>query len=294
MLWRKKRRPEGPSPADAAVSSLLPHTSQEQNRIYFQHHMMRTILGGNIMAPLTYRPQSILDVGCGTGQWALEVAYEIPEASVLGIDLELPTVDRANPQFPRNCYFAQQNILEPFPYPPQSFDYIHLRFMSSSIPFTRWPQELGRLITLLRPGGWLEWVESGPVVGAGPAFTYLCEAWAELGRRRGYLARPGAHLLEALRMTPLVNAAYYPVDVPIGVYGERIGKMTAQDGLSIFNALRPGIIGLNIMSAEEFRWCLEQAQFEVQDPGAPYRAVWTIAIACGQRDALQRTLPSAW
>lgn len=293
MHWRKKRNTEEDSLKVAALSAPLPHTDQEQNRLYFQHHMMRIILGGNIMAPLAYRPQRILDVGCHMGQWVLEVATEIPEAFVLGIDLEVPQLDPEHPQFPSNCLFAQQNILEPLPYRPQSFDYIHLRFVSNSIPAAQWQSVLTKLIALLRPGGWLEWVESGPVIAAGPASARLCEAWEEFGRQRGYIARPGVEILNSLRLTPLVNVAYYPVEVPIGAYGDRIGKMTAQDGLSIFNTLRPGIVGLKIMTAEEYQWCMEQAQFEVQDPRSPYRAVWGIAIACGQRGEEQRILPPA-
>jgi SAM-dependent methyltransferase len=288
MPWftGRRRSTEVPEEISSPVSSLLPHSDQEQQRLFFQHYMMRTILGGNIAAPLSYVPSTVVDIGCGTGQWALEVAYEMPAAKVVGIDLTLPRVDRSHPHYPRNCLFERLNALEPLPFAPQSIDYLHLRFMSSSIPLATWPQVIPRLVSYVKIGGWVEWVESGPIYAAGPAFSQLCSAWDEFGRRRGHLARPGPQIAQALQAAGLIDVAYQPVQVPVGVYGGRLGKMTTQDAVAIFRALRPGILQFQIMTPQEFDWCIEQMQVEMNDPRSSLQTTWEIAIACGQREGL--------
>ena len=40
--------------------------------------------------------RTILDVGCGPGRWALDIAADRPEAEVTGIDLSRDLIDYAN------------------------------------------------------------------------------------------------------------------------------------------------------------------------------------------------------
>ena len=75
--FTRYRSSESSEEINSPVSELLPHTSQEQNRLFFQHYMMRTILKGNIAAPLSSAPAMIVDIGCGTGQWD-EQLLDIP------------------------------------------------------------------------------------------------------------------------------------------------------------------------------------------------------------------------
>jgi cyclopropane fatty-acyl-phospholipid synthase-like methyltransferase len=51
------------------------------------HHLFTLMLGGKLhLAPIE-NPHRILDVGTGTGIWALDIAEQYPEAEVLGTDL---------------------------------------------------------------------------------------------------------------------------------------------------------------------------------------------------------------
>jgi methylase of polypeptide subunit release factors len=73
---------------------LLPADDREINRLDFQHYMLRYALRGNYLAPVAH-PQSILDVGCGTGRWALEMAREFPHANVVALDITPPPPEAA-------------------------------------------------------------------------------------------------------------------------------------------------------------------------------------------------------
>src|SRR5690348_17471363 len=71
------------------VPYVLPKDMGEVNRLDFQHYMMRAALHGNYAAPIS-APESILDVGCGTGRWATEMAQLFPAARVVGVDVVPP------------------------------------------------------------------------------------------------------------------------------------------------------------------------------------------------------------
>src|SRR6266516_6534734 len=74
---------------------------------------------------------SVLDVGCGPGTWALDVAYQYPEMEVVGIDISKTHIEyasaRARSQGRQNISFE---VLDAFDtgYAECSFDVVHLRF----------------------------------------------------------------------------------------------------------------------------------------------------------------------
>lgn len=71
---------------------VLPKDMGEVNRLDFQHYMMRSALRGNFAAPIG-TPESILDVGSGTGRWATEMATLFPTANVIGVDVAAPPTE---------------------------------------------------------------------------------------------------------------------------------------------------------------------------------------------------------
>lgn len=53
---------------------LLPNDESENDRLDIHNHLMTLLLDGNLhMAPIGKNPQRILDIGTGTGIWAIEM-----------------------------------------------------------------------------------------------------------------------------------------------------------------------------------------------------------------------------
>lgn len=63
----------------------MPNDEKEQNRLDLHHHIHRLKLDGQLFrSPIPRDVSRILDLGTGTGIWAIEMADEFPTAKVIG------------------------------------------------------------------------------------------------------------------------------------------------------------------------------------------------------------------
>lgn len=145
---------------------MLPNDDAEQERLDLQHHIWRLLLQGALYTAPLKIPQPgeqtdvggadfrILDLGCGTGIWAIDVADEFPRASVFGVDLS-----PIQPEWvPGNCRFHVDDYEDEWTYrDDEKFDYIHGRAISGTV--ADWPNFYRQARQNLKPGGWCEMQE---------------------------------------------------------------------------------------------------------------------------------------
>lgn len=93
--------------------------------------MYRCLHGKNVLVPIsrTKRPVGILDVGTGSGRWAIEVADEFENATVTAMDLS--PVDPVY-EIPENCEFIVGDLTQGLSFHDASLDLVHSRYL----PFT--------------------------------------------------------------------------------------------------------------------------------------------------------------
>ncbi|TVY35145.1 Secondary metabolism regulator [Lachnellula subtilissima] len=129
----------------------LPNDEIEQARLDLQHHIYRLCLGGNLYCAPIKDPQSVLDIGTGTGIWAIEFADEFPGAVVIGTDLS-----PIQPNFvPPNVKFYVDDFEQPWDYQEVGkLDFIHWRSLSGSTG--NWSKLYGQAFNNLKPGAFLE------------------------------------------------------------------------------------------------------------------------------------------
>jgi ubiquinone/menaquinone biosynthesis C-methylase UbiE len=262
---------------------VLPKDDAEINRLDFQHYMLRYAMKGNYAAPLT-NPLGILDVGCGTGRWAMEMAQLFPAANVIGVDIQRPHLETAKVEaLPLNYAFVQANVLEGLPFADADFGFVHMRLVGNAIPLNRWPATLGELVRITRQGGWIELVEMAPPRNAGQGAAAIQMWTMQLMASRNMDAFPGARLVEALRQAGLANVDYREVTLLVGNYGGRSGRMAAADGIAASEALAPLIVGQGIATAGQYDQALATMQREFVAPTGT--CVWPFSVAFGQRVA---------
>lgn len=111
--------------------------------------MMLTIDGKLHTAPLPESIHNVLDVGTGTGAWAVAFADKYPSARVTGVDLSPIQPE----EVPPNCSFIIDDAEAEWIY-ADKFDFIMSRVMIAA--FRDWPRFIQQAFENLRPGGYIE------------------------------------------------------------------------------------------------------------------------------------------
>ncbi len=264
----------------------------EISRLDLQHYMFRWEFGGDYLAPLD-APMSVLDVACGTGKWARDMARQFPQAAVMGFDINQQQLEaslaegdqRGGDAIPENCTFSIGNALEPFPYPNGVFDYVVARATSSFIPVSQWPAVLAQMVRVCRPGGWIELRDFGLVRSPHSALNELTVKFANLAALRGIYPGAGPYLGDFLRAAGLSNVQVVTAPVRSGgpQRATRGGRLMLADYLALLDRVSPFMEQANIERTERWRQLLNLARNDTAlYPDVCYAEV-ELTAAIGQR-----------
>ncbi|CEG64177.1 hypothetical protein RMATCC62417_01201 [Rhizopus microsporus] len=147
---------------DIETSSYwLPKDDEEQMRLTGQHFAFKEMLEGNVVpsVPLDFNKGnlSVLDVGCGSGAWIMDMITDYPKCDYHGCDIvqAIPTN-----MMPKQFTFKIGNILETLPYEDNTFDFVHMRLMIFALREDEWPGAIKELLRVTKPGGLVQIVDA--------------------------------------------------------------------------------------------------------------------------------------
>ncbi|KKZ67548.1 hypothetical protein EMCG_06782 [[Emmonsia] crescens] len=140
---------------------LLTRTRAESDRLDFQHNTFQKVLGFLLHPAIPQHDHMrIADIGTGTGIWLRDLAETLPKTCIFdGFDISLDQLpDRV--LFPTDINYYVQDILAPFPTEfLGQYDAVHVRLLVMGLKVDEWERAIRNLMSLLRPGGYLQWTD---------------------------------------------------------------------------------------------------------------------------------------
>lgn len=128
----------------------MPIDEIEQLRLSLNHQVFLHVLHGEHTTVELDSPEFILDVGTGTGEWAIKMAETFPDCEVVGTDI---AAIAETSSVPMNVFFEIEDA-EDWDRPPDLYDLVHLRTMEGA--FRDWRYIYECAYYSLKPGGWIE------------------------------------------------------------------------------------------------------------------------------------------
>ncbi|KAK5173723.1 uncharacterized protein LTR77_002404 [Saxophila tyrrhenica] len=178
----------------------------EFDRLERQSRCLNTVMHKSPFHARPTNPSHILEIGCGTGLNTCQLGRLYPKAQVLGIDPS-PVPDIQDK--PPNVTFTQgrfEDLLETTVLAQGSFDYVYVRVLMLAIG--DWSLFLSRIMSVLKPGGWVEMQEMDPLRYYGPSSTEpVGEGWEWLQVMREESLARGLHLSIGADLASLMGAA---------------------------------------------------------------------------------------
>lgn len=135
-------------------SYYYPNDAAEQDRLDLQHKIFKILHDDGLHRAPVQCPKHVLDVACGTGIWAIQYAWQHPDATVIGTDLSLIQPVNAPP----NCSFVKEDSEKDQWMPgafPALFDFVYLRLVNAS--FNDHLTVMKKCFDNMEPGGWIEY-----------------------------------------------------------------------------------------------------------------------------------------
>jgi len=265
-----------------------PKDASSDQFLDFQHFIVRHVLGGNHQAPLT-QPRAMLDVGCGTGRWAAEMAAEFPGARIIGLDLVLP--ENVEPMLvplgslAANVSFVEADALRGLPFADGAFDYVHLALLYSELPAVHWPALVREMVRVTRPGGWVECVEPGEAIyDPSPAYALSATWICALCRQRGLDPDLGPKLRQLLWAAGLEAVTERVVPAFPDTRQTRERRLWQAQAVGVFEAVfRDPILDAGIATQAEYERAMAAVRAEFE--AGQHANSDLIYVAYGQRGA---------
>ncbi|TDZ13500.1 putative methyltransferase tdiE [Colletotrichum spinosum] len=280
-----------------SLAYVLPNDELEMDRLDIAHAMVYKAIGDRLyLAPIEEdKVHRILDVGTGTGIWAMEMGDVFPNAEVIGNDLS-----PIQPSWvPANVKFEVDDVESPW-IGGKKYDFIFVRHMVASI--SNWPKLVENVYNNLNPGGWAEFQDlDGVYYSDDGSYTEDHETWKwnkqciEACDILGRTSRPGPQLKGWIMDAGFENVTHQKFKFPMGPWAKDPVHKTV-GGFNLMQLLR-GLEGFSLKlfcdvlgrTKEETLVMMAKVRRELQS-GA-FHAIWDHHVVYAQKPERNEEAP---
>nr|CAG8552498.1 4133_t:CDS:2 [Entrophospora candida] len=250
---------------DENVKYLYPNDEEEIERLENQYYLLKEKWNATFLSPVAPKLLAggkVLDIGCGTGTWILDLATEYKSTTFIGLD-----ISQIFPQTvkPRNVSFIKYNVLDGLPFPDDCFDFVNQSFLASAFTVSQWPTILNEIIRVTKPGGWIEFLEGDSIVyNKGPVIQRLDASMTNFLISQGLSPNVNKILPELLNSSDkIIDVRYDEKTLPLGIWGGRLGSVTLEVFMIELRAIRNRIQSEMGISNEHYDALMEAFVVEV-------------------------------
>lgn len=225
--------------------------------------------------PGTYTPrkdETVLDIACGPGNWARDVAWKYPEMSVIGLDSDADAVQHAMRLawlgHIENVTFERHDVTTELPFSDGSVDYVNMSLCNSFLLRDQWSTLFAECHRVLRPGGWLRSLEWMGVQSSSWHIHQIAEYYAQA------LANEGKRYIEiAPHLRTLLEQGGFAISAPLMVHAidfsweRETHKPLADDWYIGAQLARPFVAKYTDVSEAHLVTLAEEMQRDMMLPG---------------------------
>lgn len=237
------------------------------------------------------RVKDVLDIGCGPGGWALDMAFAYPKINFTGIDISKNVIDYANAQaFTRgmnNATYRVMDATKPLAFSDNSFDFVNGRLLLGFMSPAAWPRLMRECWRITRPGGYICMTECEAGQSNSVAFETMMRLSARALFRAGQSFSPDGYHVGIIPMLgklvqdagfQSIQTTAHAVDFSAGTRGY---DGFYDDMQALLHLIQPFLLKMEVTTKEEVEELYQQALADILSPD--FRTVWFYLSVTGQK-----------
>jgi ubiquinone/menaquinone biosynthesis C-methylase UbiE len=262
---------------------------EEMTRLTLQDQMLTTSMGGALPEqPDPGALQRVLDVGCGTGGWLIELARAYPTIPLLvGVDISDRMIEYARAQaidrqVNDRVEFHTMDALRGLEFPAGFFDLVNQRLGLSFVRTWDWLNLLREFERITRPGGVIRLTEADMVESSSAGLARREQLLLRAFHQAGHFFAPERDGITR-ELVPLLQR-YGLQNIQTRVHrleyraGTEEGRLFAENMAHGFRTLKPFIQKWTAVP-DDYDALYQQTVNEMQQPD--FVAIWGLLTAWG-------------
>jgi len=257
---------------------LDPESATEMARLLLQDRLINEMVGGLFPERENLDGiERILDIGCGPGGWALDLARSYPQKEITGIDISETMLTYANEQKKlhglENIHFEYMDARQRLGFADRSFDLVNIRAATGYISRHTWPLLLKECARITRSAGVVRVTEIDHpgLTNSGSFEKYALHITRLLAKMEyGFAVDPYTFGMSPMLGKVLQDAGYRDIQMKSYVldfsYGTAFYPIQLQNVVTGLQLLQPRLIAQEIATQEELERLYEAVVHDMTSP----------------------------